>query len=370
MLPGGLDPMYRSSLASSHTPFLLVEILDGFGNVLVANPTYLAGSVSANLNSRVARTCNITFDESFYPFNPEDLLAPYGNMVRATRGIEYADGSRFAWIVFVGRIQNAELGPDGTCTVQAADFAADVLEAKFLVPENSQAGSPVPAEVNRLISDAFPQATFGDSDTFTTSVQALTWQLDRGQALDELGASVGAFWYPLANGDFVLRRYAWTIPADPVVSIADGEGGVVTSSTATRSRDDVYNSLTVTGERLSGDEPVYATAQDVNPASPTFISGNFGQRHYMMRLQTPASQSAAQGAAQDNLRRLTALVDAWSWTQTVDAALELGDVVSLDVRGKSDIIQVVSGFTLPLDLSSDMQVQARSQVIDALEGIA
>lgn len=370
MLPGGLDPMYRASLGSSHTPFLLVEILDGFGNLLLANPTYLAGAVSATLNSRVARTCTITFDESFYPYEPEDLLAPYGNMIRATRGVEYADGSRFAWTVFVGRIQNVELGPDGTCTVQAADFAADVLEAKFLVPENSQAGTQVPAEVSRLISDAFPQATFGVSDSFTTPVQALTWQLDRGQALDELGASVGAFWYPLADGDFVLRRYAWTVPADPVVSIFDGEGGIVMSSTASRSRDDVYNSLTVTGERLSGDEPVYATAQDANPLSPTFIGGGFGRRHFMMRLQTPASQSSAQGAAQDNLRRLTALVDAWSWDQTVDAALELGDVVSLNVRGKSDIIQVVSGFDLPLDLSSPMRVRARSQVLDALGGVA
>jgi hypothetical protein len=369
MLPDGLDPMYRAALASSHQPYLLVEILDGNRNVLLSNPTYLAGSVSANLNSRVARTCQITFDESFYPYGPDDLLAPYGNMIRATRGIEFADGSRFDWVVFLGRIQFTDLGSDGTCTANAADLAADVIEAKFLVPENSQAGTLVTAEVVRLITDAVPLATFGASDNFTTPVQPLTWQLDRGQALDELGASVGAFWYPLANGDFVLRRYAWTVPSPPVVTLADGDGGVITDSTASRARESVYNSLTVTGERLNGDVPVYATAQDINPTSPTFINGTFGRRHQMLRLQTPASQSAAQGAAQDNLRRLTALVDTWSWDMVPDAALELGDTVSLNVRGRSDIIQVVSGFTLPLDLSGPMRVQARAQVINALEGV-
>lgn len=366
MLPGGLDGMYRNALTSSHVPYLLVEILDGNQNLLLANPVYLAGEVSASLTSRVSRTCTITFEQSFYPFNPGDLLAPYGNMLRVTRGIEFADGSRSAWIVFLGRIQNATLNVDGTCTVDAADLAADVLEAKFLAPNNSQAGTLVPTEVARLISDALPQATFGVSDTFNQVVQPLTWQLDRGQALDELGASVGAFWYALADGDFVLRRYAWTVRMPPVVTYSDGDGGSITGASASRSRDEVFNSLTVTGERLNGDQPVFATAQDLNPASPTFVSGAFGRRHYLMRLQTPATQPVAQSAAQDNLRRLTALVDAWSWSMTVDAALELGDTVSLNVYGKSDIIQVVSGFRMPLDLSGPMQVQARAQVVGSI----
>lgn len=370
MLPGGLDDMYRQALGTSHTPYLLVEILDGNGNVLLSGPTYMAGNVSATLTSRVARRCSVTFDESFYPYNPDDLLAPYGNMIRATRGVEFADGNRHAWTVFVGRIQNTTLNTDGTCTAQAADFAADVIDARFLNPTNSQPGEPVSNEVTRLIATGVPDATFGTYDVDDIPTQALTWQLDRGQALDELASSVSAFWYPLANGDFVLRRYAWTVAAPSVVTYADGDGGSVISSSASRSRDEVFNSLTVTGERLNGDAPVYATASDDNPASATFINGPFGRRHQMMRLQTPASLASAQAAARGNLRRLTALVDAWSWTMTVDAALELGDVVTLQVRGRPDIIQVVSSMDIPLDLSSPMTVSARAQVIGVLEGVS
>jgi hypothetical protein len=368
MLAGGLDLMYRSALATSHAPYLRIDVLDGNRNLLEADLTFLDGGVSATLTSRVSRTCTVTFDESLYPFAPDGLLAPYGNIIQATRGIEFADGSRFAWTVFIGRIQEASLNDDGTCSVFCADFSADVVEVKFLTPQNSQTGNAVAAEVIRLIADAVPLANFGTFDAFDIPVQALTWQLDRAQALDELGTSVGAFWYPLADGSFVLRRYPWIVPAPPVVTYSDGDGGSVVGSSASRSREEVFNSLTVTGERLSGDEAVYATAQDDNPASPTDINGPFGRRHQLLRLQTPASQGSAQAAALDNLKRLTALVDSWEWTMTADAALELGDTVSLDVRGQTGIIQVVSSFSIPLAVSSPMTVRGRSLILGILEG--
>lgn len=371
MLPGGLDAMYRQALGTSHHPYLLVEILDGFQNVLLSDPVYLSGSVNATLTSRVARTCTITFDETFYPYEPTDLLAPYGNMIRATRGIEFADGTRDTWIVFVGRIQETTLNPDGTCTTYAADFAADVVENKFLTPQNSQAGDSVAQEIQRLISDGFPQANFDTFQIAAIPVQPLTWQLERGQALDELATSAGAFWYPLADGTFTARTYPWTVPSSPVVTYSDGDGGSVISSSTTRSREGVYNVLTVTGERLNGDDPVFATASDTNPLNITFVGGQFGIRSQLLRLQTPGSQGSAQGAALDNLKRLVALVDTWNWDMTPDAALELGDTVMLNVRGRSDIIQVIAGFTIPLDLSGPMRVQGRAQIVaGALEGVA
>jgi len=370
MLAGGLDPMYRAALATSHQVYVKVEVLDGLQNVLESDLVFDKGSVTATLTSRVSRTCTVSVAEDLYPFDADDLLAPYGNMIRATRGIEFADGTRFAWVVFVGRIQDATLNDDGTCTVQASDFAADVLENRFVRPENSQPSNTVTDETIRLITEGFAQAQFGQMDAFAQPVRTRTWQLDRGQGLDEITTSVGAFWYPVANGEFTLRRYPWTVPGAPVVTYSDtGTFGSVSGSRAARSRSDVYNSLTVTGERLNGDAPVYALAQDTNPASTTYIDGNFGRRHQMLRLQTPGSVGAAQAAANENLKRLIGLVDAWTWTMTPDAALELGDVAQLDVRGRTGIIQVVAGFRMPLDLSGPMQVAGRAQVVDILEGV-
>lgn len=370
MLPRGLDPMYRKALATSHQVYVKVEVLDGFQNVLESDLVFIGGSVTATLTSRVARECSLTVPEDLYPYGADDLLAPYGNMIRATRGIEFADGGKFAWVVFVGRIQEAILNEDGTCGLRAADFAADVIESRFVRPENSNPTNTVTQETIRLISEGFPQAQFGPLDTLNEPVRTRTWQLERGQALDEVTTSAGAFWYPLADGRFTLRRYPWVVPGTPVVTYSDtGEFGTVESTRAVRSRSEVYNSLTVSGERLNGDPPVYALAQDTNLESTTFVSGAFGLRHQLLRLQTPGSLGAAQGAALENLKRLIGLVDAWSWSMTPDAALELGDVTQLDVRGRTGIIQVVAGYRMPLDLKSSMQVAGRTQVVGILEGV-
>ncbi len=226
MLPGGLDPMYRAGRVGSHEPYLLVEVLDGNQNVIASGLTYLAGSVTATLTSRVARTCTITFTEDMYPYEPTDLLAPYGNMIRAWRGIQFADGHRYRWIVFVGRIQETNLNSDGTCTSYAADFAADVVENKFIhAPElpvwasscqrRSGGSSPTPS----------PRLCSSRSQSPTSRCVRLTWQLDRGQALDELATCVSAFWYPLADGTFTLNQYAWTVAKPPDVSYSDGDHG-------------------------------------------------------------------------------------------------------------------------------------------------
>lgn len=376
MLPGGLDPLYRRALAAPHTEYVLVEVLDGDGNVLPipaehTSPTggllILAGSaVSATLANRVARNAQIVVSQDLYPADPDDLLAPDGNRLRISRGISFADGSYdYAWIVFTGRIQQPELNPDGTCVVPAADRAQEVQEAGFLVPENSQVGNSVPAEFRRLIIDAVPHPVFGVSDTYAQTVPQLTWDSDRAGAIDEMATTVGSFWYPLADGSFVIRHVPWTVPGDPVVMLRDGVGGILVASPS-RSREDVYNSITVTAERLDGSVPVFAVAEDTNPSSPTYVQGRFGRRHRTISLQTPATQGSANSAAQDYLRRSIGLFETWRWEQPVDAALELGDVVGLEAYGRSGIIQVVSGFTVPLDTQTMMSVQAHAQVVGVL----
>lgn len=375
MLTGGLDATYRQALATSHDPYLLVEVLDGAGNVLPipADRTsdeggliYLSGSVSATLGNRVTRQLDLTLDESLYAYGPDFLLAPYGNRLRVWRGIRFAGGVPYRWVVFTGRIQLVSTTPDGTLNLSASDRANEVLEAAFVRPENSSAGNTVLQEFVRLVGDAVPDAAFGTSDIPELIVPQLTWESDRSSALDEMATSASAYWYALADGTFVIRLYPFAVDNPSVVTLSDGEGGIL-QATPSRDRSDVYNSITVTGERADGSVPVFALAQDTNPASPTYVSGNFGLRHKTIHLQTPQTQGSAQTAADSYLRTQIALTQAWTWTQPPDAALELGDTVTLNARGQSGIIQVVSSFVLPLDVAGMMTVTARDQVIGVLE---
>jgi len=375
MLAQGTDLLYRQALASSHRPYLRVEVWVADGSERLASDLiYETGSIRASLSSRVTRTFDFTVDESLFPFQVDDLLNPYSREVRAFRGIEFADGNRYVWPVFRGRIINVRLGPEATATVSCNDRAGDVVTATFEAPHNSQVGQLVSDEVRRLIVGGLPDATFGTFDSFFQTVPIESWEHDRAGALDEMATSVGAFWYALADGDFVLRKKPWTIPGDPVVTFSDATVDsdappTITGSSVERSREDVYNSVTVTGERADGTMPVFYTARDEDPANVTFIDGPFGVKNKLVSLRTPQLQGTAREAAQDQLRSSTALVETWDFATTVDAALELGDVIRLDARGQRNTIQVVASFALPMNLdgSGSMQVSCRAQVIGTLE---
>lgn len=380
MLPGGSDALYRSVLAAGHTRYTRLEVWSGQGvrldNMLPAlkrntwlgedpDPglVFLDGAVTATLNSRVARNLTFTVPSYMYPVDPGDLLAPFGNEIRAYSGVQLGDGSLlYTWQVFRGRIRDVALSSDGTCTIQCADRAADVADVNFVSPQNSIPGNTINAEWQRLIVDAVPDATFGVSDVFAKLVEPLTWEFDLPSALDEMARSVSAVWYPLANGDFVIRRYPWTINSPAVVTWSDQPGGVVIAWQAQRSRDTMFNVVTVTGERLNGDAPVHATASDTTPGSPTQVSGNFGVRSRVERLQTPSSQGGAQGAAEELLRTYIAPIEEWTLQVVPDAALELGDTGTVMVEGR-EVQQVVSGFSIPLGLSGSMSVSTRSIVV-------
>jgi hypothetical protein len=379
MLTGGTDPFYREILSAGHRHYVRVEVWSGLGQLLETfipadrkgqregGLVFYSGTVSASLNSRVTRTLQMTVPLDLYPSAVTDLLAPFGNEIRVFRGVDLADGSaKYVWPVFRGRIREvSKSARGGSTSVLCSDRAADIVDHEFVSPQNSQTINTVYTEFVRLIRDALPDAQFGTSDTFVTPVKTLTWELSRSAALDEMATSASALWYALADGSFVMRKFPWTQPNTPVVSLTDGPGGSVNDWSATRSREDIYNVVTVTGERLNGDAPVYATQSDLNPASPTYINGGFGVRSLLSRLQTPSTEVGAQGAAATLLATSVAPVEAWSLSVTPDASLELGDALLLGLDGR-EVVQVVSGFTMPLDLVGEMIVSTRSLVLTKL----
>lgn len=379
MLAGGTDLLYRAILAAGHQRFLKVEVWSGDGVLLDSQiPTHLrgepegglaimGGSVSANLGNRVARNAFVEVPMDMYPTDPDDLLAPFGNELRIQMGVKMSDGSEvYTWPVFRGMIRDVEASSDGTCMVQCADRASEVIDHAFVTPQNSQPANTISQEWQRLIVDALADATFGPSHSFARTVEPLTWELDRGAALDELATTVGALWYPLATGEFVLRSYPWASLSPSVVTLTDVPGGTVNRWRVRRSRESIFNVVTVTGERLNGDTPVYATTSDTTPGSPTNAMGNFGIKSRLERLQTPSTQGGAQSAAEALLRTYVAPTEEWSLEVVPDGSLELGDVVQVEVNDRS-VLQVVKSFTLPLDLSGDMTVSTRSIVVGGVE---
>lgn len=381
MLDGGLDPIYRRLLAGAHEPVVRVEVWSRAGRVATLSKldeddrgdgslVYLAGSsVQATLTSQVARNLTLNVPWHLYPAATTDLLNPYGREIRAWRGVR-VQGSRtpYMWQIFRGKIQQVTRNNQtGFCTVTCADRAQDVLDHGFVRPQNSVPGNPLNVEFQRLVRGAVPDAEFGPSDSFDEETQALAWEFNRSGAVEEMFSSAGALWYALADGRFVTRRYPWAVPGDPIITLSDGPGGVILSAAESRSRRDLYNVVTATGERLNGDVPVNATVQDDRPGSVTDVNGEFGIRSLLMRRVSPSTQGGARAAALARLRTTITPTETVAWSQSPDAAVQLGDVVALDVNDRKGIIQVISSFGLPLDIGPAMTVQGRSQVIGQVE---
>lgn len=372
MLPGGLDPLYRAVLAASHRLDTRVEIwsqgvrIDDYGP---GGLPLTGGAVVANLASRVVRTVSLSTTERYFPDSVDvGLLLPWDNYLKIFQSVGSYGGPTYEWCVYYGRILTCALSDDGGVAVTSSDRANDVATSFFQRPQQSQEGSLIGAQLKVLISDALTDATFGAFDPIWVTTPNLVWQNDRAGACDQLGSAANAYWYPLANGDFVLRTIPWTTGGDPLLTLDDGPTGTLSGWTVAYSRDGVSDTVTVIGELADGSDPVYATASDLDPTSPTYVNGAFGVKGRQILVQTATSQGQVQSLAAGYLRQDRALTDTWAATVVVDPALELGDPLLLSAMDgtRRSSVQVVSGYTLPLTGNALMSVAFRAQTPGAV----
>lgn len=369
---GGLDAQYRDALTRPHVVYNRVDVLSRTGAVLYSGLPFVDGSVRATLNSRVARVLNLNVDRSWFPLapggsvDPAGLLTPFGNRLRAYRGITYGDGSTVAFPVFYGRIEQVQMTRAGQVSVTGNDLAADVVDAQFENPQSSVPTNTITTEFRRLVRDALPDVAFGTSDLTGSKIPPLAWQSDRAQALDDMSATVSMLWYPLADGSFVQRLTPWTKPGQTAqLALSDGTGAVpgvnnaISDWTITVSRTGVYNSVVFTSERQDGTVPVSATVRDLSASSPTYYLGNFGHKPLLIQNQAALSQAQCLGAARTALNAATAVSQTWDpVTIPPDASLELGDLIALSADAAVST-QVIVGFTLPLRETGSMSLSLR-----------
>lgn len=355
---------YRAALPKLHKRATVIRVFHGGVDVTPESGIPLsAGIVRASLNSRVTRTADLVLPSTFYPVNDTDLLSPTRAVLKIFTGIEYGDGSQEIFPVFTGRVSTPTRERDGRLRLRCDDLAADVVAQRFDIPGSSIAGASTVGEIRRFIAQVLPTAPFVDGDVVDQPVPALTWDDDRGRALDELAASVQGRWYALGDGSFTVRRYPYA-GQTPVGRIADGEddgngGGLISGADISRSREGVANSVTVISERIDGSPPVYVTVRDTEPGSPTLYGDLYGRVSAVLRPQTPLTQAAAEALARRVLASTTALTQQWSVTMVPDATLEPGDALTMlydDILS----VQVIDSISYPLTTQGVMDLQCRS----------
>jgi hypothetical protein len=305
------------------------------------------GSVTANLAHRVTRSGSFTLSGEFWPETATSLLTPYQTVANIRAGIRYGDGSTELFDVITGRVGDVTRNADGSVTARVDDLAADVIAYRFEQPENSASPIPVIDQIERLILDALPSATFGTHDVDEDApTPKLTWDEDRGKALDDLAQALAGRWYALGNGDFVVRQYPYDV-GTPVQDVFDGPQGLLTSGAPSLTRDGAANSITVVVERFDGGTPFRVRARDESPSSPTRFDGPFGRVSQVVKVQTPMTLGEATLFARQLLNASTALSSQWTVAMVPDYTLEPGDTVRLRSRGVSST-QLIDRITYPL----------------------
>lgn len=360
----GLDPTYRAALAAPHTIYSRVDITDSAGSIVQRDLPFVSGQVTASFQQRVARTLILTVDRSWFPVTSSGAvdttaaLAPFGNRLKAYRGIDWGDGTLTYFPVFSGSLDTVELSRSGTVQVGAQDFAADVVAAGFEVPTNSSPGSRLSQQFQNLIKGAVTGAVFGASDPTPGLMPQLTWEYDRGKALDDVAAAAGMIWYQLPDGSWVMRLVPWAKPG-LVASVTITDADILTDWRIRITRQGVNNAIVYVSER-QGAAPAYAIARDTVTTSPTRYLGPLGKRPRLIQNQVPLSQAQCLGAARTTLQSAKAITLSFDGAAIVpDASLELGDVLQVNADGVASL-QCITGFTLPLREASAMSLTLRA----------
>lgn len=352
---------YRAVLTGPHKRYTLLDVFQGGVQVAsIGDLTFSAGSVTANLTSRVTRSASLTFSDADFPGDVSSILSPYQSVIRISTGVQYPNGLREVFPVFTGRVYTPQRQADGTVTVRADDRAADVVAFRFEAPQNVGTSTTVLTEIRKLITQAVPEATYGTSDVTDQDSPALTWDEDRGQALDDLSEVLQGRWYSLGDGDFVVRLFPYAL-GSVVAEISDGPAGLLSTATRTLTRDGVVNSVTVVAERIDGTTPIRVTARNNDPSSPTMFGDLYGRVSQIIKIQTPLTSADAQALAVQQLAAQSALAEQWSVQMVPDSTLEPGDTVRLSYRGQS-ADQVIDSITYPLTTDGTMTLSTRSAI--------
>lgn len=286
----------------------------------------VAGYVTATLSTRGGRDAFFTTTRSVLD---RGLLNPLTDQVILRTGVpDFLDIT-----LFTGRVDTVSFEENGLVQVQLLSVGAEAIRDEFIVPW--AASQPVAAvEMSKILQDADP--SWGVDMTRASTVPLTgqqVWEYDRGQALDQIASGANLIWQPDRYGSFVIFDNPYLLGSllanQSVITFIDGQEGALVQVNDSRTRQGVYNSITVVLERTDNTEPIRVTVQDTNILSTTYFGGPFGRQNKVIK--NPATGDPA-ALASRLLRQSLALRRSWTIRVPHVPILDPGDIFTLWYR--------------------------------------
>jgi hypothetical protein len=359
----------RFQLALSQSQQIITRIDAYRGGVPLGTVDTSAGTINVTARNRVRRTADLTVPATLFPTDPAtSLLSPYGTYLQIFRGIDFGDTQELI-PVFYGRIDSVDDNDqfDATIDVRCSDQMADINDARFESPRAVPTGWPIIIAITDLIGEACPGAGIDITpgvDRTSQIPSGLMWDTDRGKAIDDLAQSIGAEVFAKPDGRFQIRNVP-TLNDPASWTVNEGAHGTLVTAGRTVSREGVYNVVVTIVERANGDPPIRYVAEDLNPASPTYVGGVFGRVPRFLRNPLVTTPEQAQIAGTALLARSIGATRTRNITCIPNPAAEAGDVITAVVAGVGET-HIADEFALPIHGDGGaMTVGTRSTKPDA-----
>lgn len=326
------------------------------------------GIIEADATSQVRRTGTLQADPRYWPRRPGELLSPYGSAVQVSYGIGLPSGDfEYVPLGYLSLDETTRTRPvvgDADIRVKLVDLSARVAEDRFEAPTQTVSGATTVAEIQRLVTE-----TLGTGITVLnltgSSAIAPVMEIERARwadGVEKLADSIGAEAFFDQLGRLVMRLQP-TLDDPPVWRISTGNGGNLLQVDEMQTREQVYNKIVFSGQRADGTDPVYGTAVDLDPDSPTRWDGPFGKkpRFYTSPLMTAVGQ--CQDAAAAQLEKARGVSASIVMKTTPNPALEPGDVVTNIDEEAGASVQILDKVSTPLTPEDVQGLVTRANVL-------
>ncbi len=367
---GAVSISFQDAIREAHKIAVQAEVVDATG---IRTPLELIdGSVSLDATAATRATCELLIDPENLPTDSGSPMAPYGNEIALSRGVEFSNGTRELVPLGIFRIDSAEVedtGNDFSLRVPGFDRSVKIIEAVFEQPYEQVAGVLIPQAIQALIVEVYPECEFNFVST-SLAVPALTAQEgdDRWDFCQGLAEAVGCSLYFDRDGICTLAPVPLGT-ASAVTQIAEGE--VLLSASRTWTRADAVNRVVVTSQN-AGTSVYRGVAVDDNDASPTRYGGPFGRATMVWSPSGPAesaitSNEQAAHVAQVALSKNLGISQQVSFSALVNPALDPFDVVRIRrARAGVDEDHIIDSLTIPLSPEGTMDGTTRTtQVVSS-----
>jgi len=356
---------YRAAVPYSRTFACRVDFYRGSTLVWEQAPV-VAGTISADRGQNVRLGCRLTLALAEWEPMPIDEQTCRFKVFLGVSSLGFTETVQLGEY----RVDKLDRSAVGAISVDGSGLEAYLVDARFLSPRTPPYGVSTVGVIADLIHEVLPDVEVVPRCTSDRQVTATAvWQRERRDAIDDLANSINAEVYADYQGRFMLVDRPNPAIGYPVYTADEGEGGVIIDRAESSTRDRVYNAASVSGQSTDPDvPPVWAWAADMNPASPTYYYGPFGQKPIFFTSQFFTNVFQCQNYANQLLLEALAENVTVTFDQLPAAFLEVGDVLAVRNPDRSLGQYVLQSFDMPLGTGGPMACKLLSSKIIIADG--